>query len=153
MGQMIKILSIIPARGGSKGLPRKNIIDLNGKPLIGWTIEASLKSKYITDTIVSSDDEEILNISQKYGVNTLKRPEELATDIEYDLKQRGAIGRSESLGSSLPDLESGELKLMEYTMTDGSPAKGAFTAVFVTTEETKLTLQGGFSANLEVVGL
>ena len=51
-----KILSIIPARGGSKGLPRKNIIDLAGKPLIAWTIEASLKSKYITKTIVSSDD-------------------------------------------------------------------------------------------------
>ena len=78
---MIKILSIIPARGGSKGLPRKNIIDLNGKPLIGWSIEASLKSKYITDTIVSSDDEEILNISQQYGANVLKRPKELATDI------------------------------------------------------------------------
>ena len=76
-----KILSIIPARGGSKGLPRKNIIDLNGKPLIGWTIGASLKSKYITDTIVSSDDEEILNISQQYGANVLKRPKELATDI------------------------------------------------------------------------
>ena len=80
-GFKMKILSIIPARGGSKGLPRKNIIDLNGKPLIGWTIGASLKSKYITDTIVSSDDEEILNISQQYGANVLKRPKELATDI------------------------------------------------------------------------
>jgi len=77
---MIKILSIIPARGGSKGLPRKNIIDLNGKPLIAWTIEASLKSKYITDTYVSSDDNEILEISKKYKANILKRPKELATD-------------------------------------------------------------------------
>jgi len=77
---MIKILSIIPARGGSKGLPRKNIIDLNGKPLIAWTIEASLKSKYITDTYVSSDDDEILEISQRYGAYIIKRPKKLATD-------------------------------------------------------------------------
>ena len=55
-----KVLAIIPARGGSKGLPRKNILDLAGKPLVAWTIEAALNSKYITKTIVSSDDEEIL---------------------------------------------------------------------------------------------
>jgi CMP-N-acetylneuraminic acid synthetase len=76
----LKVLSIIPARGGSKGLPRKNILDLAGKPLIAWTIEASLKSKYITDTIVSSDDDVILSISKSYGADTLKRPDELATD-------------------------------------------------------------------------
>ena len=76
----MKILSIIPARGGSKGLPRKNIIDLNGKPLIAWTIEASLKSRYITKTVVSSDDNEILEVSKKYGANVLKRPDDLATD-------------------------------------------------------------------------
>ncbi len=76
----MKILSIIPARGGSKGIPRKNIIDLNGKPLIAWTIEASLKSRYITKTVVSSDDNEILEVSKKYGANVLKRPDDLATD-------------------------------------------------------------------------
>ena len=48
-----KILSIITARGGSKGLKRKNVVDLAGKPLIAWTIEASLDSKYITKTIVN----------------------------------------------------------------------------------------------------
>ncbi|NQY23169.1 MAG: acylneuraminate cytidylyltransferase family protein [Campylobacteraceae bacterium] len=75
-----KILAIIPARGGSKGLPRKNIIDLAGKPLIAWTIEASLNSKYISKTIVSSDDDEILNISRQYNSNIIKRPFELALD-------------------------------------------------------------------------
>jgi len=75
-----KVLAIIPARGGSKGLPRKNILNLNGKPLIAWTIESSLKSKYIAKTIVSSDDDEILEISKKYGAGILKRPKELATD-------------------------------------------------------------------------
>ncbi|MDN5130961.1 cytidylyltransferase domain-containing protein [Aliarcobacter butzleri] len=76
----MKIVSIIPARGGSKGLPGKNIIDLAGKPLIAWTIEASLKSKYITKTIVSSDDNNILEISKKFGAVTIKRPDELALD-------------------------------------------------------------------------
>lgn len=75
-----KFLAIIPARGGSKRLPRKNILNLGGKPLIAWSIEASEKSKYIDKTIVTSDDDEILNISQKYGANTIKRPGELASD-------------------------------------------------------------------------
>ncbi|HEB62613.1 MAG TPA: acylneuraminate cytidylyltransferase family protein, partial [Bacteroidetes bacterium] len=75
-----KILAIIPARGNSKGLPQKNIINLNGKPLIAWTIEASLKSKYITKTIVSSDSDTILKIAKKYGANTLKRPVQYSTD-------------------------------------------------------------------------
>jgi CMP-N,N'-diacetyllegionaminic acid synthase len=75
-----RILSIIPARGGSKGLPRKNIIDLAGKPLIAWTIEASISSKYITKTIVSSDDDEILEVSKKYGSEIVRRPDNLASD-------------------------------------------------------------------------
>ena len=68
MGAMTdKAIAIIPARGGSKGLPRKNILDLAGKPLIAWTIESAFKSKYITDFLVSSDDEEILDIAAEYG--------------------------------------------------------------------------------------
>ena len=62
-----KILSIIPARSGSKGLPNKNIINLNNKPLIAWTIEASISSQFITNTIVTSDSDEILSIS-KVGI-------------------------------------------------------------------------------------
>ena len=73
-------LAIIPARGGSKRLPRKNILDLCGKPLISWSIEAALKSKYISKVVVSSDDEEILNISSNFGADILKRPYELAND-------------------------------------------------------------------------
>ena len=74
-------LAIIPARGGSKRLPRKNILDLAGKPLIAWSIEAALKSEYIDKVIVSSDDDEILQISQSFGADIIKRPQELATDI------------------------------------------------------------------------
>lgn len=78
---MPKFLAIIPARGGSKGLPGKNKKDLCGKPLIAWTIEAAQKSKYITDIIVSSDDHEILDIAKKYEkVIPLLRPDHLATD-------------------------------------------------------------------------
>jgi len=73
-------LAVIPARGGSKRLPRKNILELNSKPLISYSIEAAQNSKYIDKVIVSSDDEEILNISQKYGALTIKRPDELASD-------------------------------------------------------------------------
>ena len=75
-----KIVSIIPARGGSKGLPRKNIVDLSGLPLISWTINASLKSKYIDRTIVSSDDAEILEIAQNHGAEIIHRPSNLASD-------------------------------------------------------------------------
>lgn len=76
-----KILAIIPARSGSKGIKNKNIIDLNGKPLISYTIEEAKKSKYIDKIVVSTDGEEIANISKKYGAEVpFLRPEELATD-------------------------------------------------------------------------
>lgn len=73
-------LAIIPARGGSKRFPRKNVLDLCGKPLIAWSIESALKSKYISKIIVSSDDEEILNIAKEYKADFIKRPDELASD-------------------------------------------------------------------------
>ncbi|MCT7466008.1 acylneuraminate cytidylyltransferase family protein [Aliarcobacter cryaerophilus] len=75
-----RFLAIIPARGGSKRLPQKNILDLCGKPLISWSIEAALKSKYISKVVVSSDDEDILNISSNFGADIIKRPYELAND-------------------------------------------------------------------------
>ena len=76
----MEILSIIPARGGSKGIKRKNIQPILGKPLVAYSIEASLKSKYITRTIVSSEDDEILEISKSFGAEVMKRPMELAQD-------------------------------------------------------------------------
>lgn len=76
-----KVLAIVPARGGSKRLPKKNILSLSEKPLIAWSIEAGLNSKYVDKVIVSSDDNEILNISSGYGADTLKRPDVLASDI------------------------------------------------------------------------
>ena len=74
------ILAIIPARGQSKRLPRKNVLDLNGKPLIAWSINAGLESKYIDKVVVTSDDDEIIQISNKFGVGIVKRPGDLASD-------------------------------------------------------------------------
>lgn len=74
-------LAVIPARGESKRLPNKNILNLSGKPLIAWTIESALKSKYIDKIVVSSDSDEILKIAESYdNVFCLKRPQHLATD-------------------------------------------------------------------------
>ncbi|SCL91513.1 acylneuraminate cytidylyltransferase family protein [Sporanaerobacter sp. PP17-6a] len=76
-----KVVGIIPARGGSKGIPRKNIKNLCGKPLIAWTIEEALKSKYIDRLIVSTEDKEIAEISREYGAEVpFLRPVELARD-------------------------------------------------------------------------
>lgn len=76
-------LIIIPARGGSKRLPRKNVKPLAGKPLICWTIEAAIKAKLDAKIIVTSDDDEILGLADAYkskGVYKRKRPDNLATD-------------------------------------------------------------------------
>lgn len=75
-----KILAVIPARGGSKGVHRKNIKQLLGKPLIAWTIEAAKKSIYLDKTIVTTEDDEIAQICTKYGIEVLKRSQDLATD-------------------------------------------------------------------------
>lgn len=75
------ILGLIPARGGSKGLPRKNILPLFGKPVIGWTIEQALASRCLNRVVVSTDDEEIAEISKKYGAEVpFMRPKKFATD-------------------------------------------------------------------------
>ncbi|MBW9220551.1 hypothetical protein KKP89_03985 [Methanothermococcus sp. SCGC AD-155-N22] len=76
----MKILAVIPARGGSKGVPRKNIRLLNGKPLIYYQIKNALESKYIDDMVVTSDDEDILDYASNYKVYLRKRPSELAKD-------------------------------------------------------------------------
>jgi len=74
-------LAIIPARGGSKGLPGKNIKELCTKPLIAWSIEAGLKSSYIDEVMVSTDDQGIADIAKTYGANVpFLRPDDLASD-------------------------------------------------------------------------
>lgn len=75
------VIAIIPARGGSKGLPGKNIKKLCGKPLIAWTIESGLRSKYVDDVMVTTDSEEIAGVAREFGASVpFIRPAELASD-------------------------------------------------------------------------
>ena len=96
---MKKILAVIPARAGSKGIPRKNVRIMVDKPLISYAIENALKSKFITDIVVSTDDNEVKTIASKYRVQVINRPEFLCQDdvtldsVVYhaysEMKQRG----------------------------------------------------------------
>lgn len=74
------ILGITPARGGSKGVPRKNVKPLFGKPLIAWTIDAAQRSKLLDRYMVSTEDAEIKQIAESHGAEVLLRPADLATD-------------------------------------------------------------------------
>ncbi len=77
----MKALVVIPARGGSKGIPRKNVRLMVEKPLISYSIENAINSLYNLDVVVSTDDDEIARISSSYGAQVIMRPENLATDI------------------------------------------------------------------------
>ena len=78
--QKNKILCVLQVRGGSKGVPKKNIRKVNGKPLMTWTIESAKKSNVFDSIWVSSDSDEILEVGRQAEVNTIKRPEELSGD-------------------------------------------------------------------------
>lgn len=80
-------LAVVPARSGSKRLPKKNVLNLCGKPLISWTIDSAIKSKYLDKIVISSDDNVILDIANKQGVHSIKRPNQLANDLatSYDV--------------------------------------------------------------------
>lgn len=80
--QQNKILAIIPARGGSKGIPRKNIRVLAGKPLIAYSIEAAVKSRYIDRVVVSTEDKEIAEISKNRKDYILQNLKDIDTTIE-----------------------------------------------------------------------
>lgn len=84
---MSEILALIPARGGSKGIPRKNLVPVAGKPLIAYSIEHALRSKRITRTIVSTDDAEIADVARQLGAEVpFMRPAEYATDLATDFE-------------------------------------------------------------------
>lgn len=77
----LSVLAVIPARGGSKGVPRKNLRLVGGKPLIAWTIQAALDSRSIDRVVVSTDDEEIGSVSREWGADVpFMRPSELSSD-------------------------------------------------------------------------
>src|SRR5262245_15308585 len=81
----LEVLALIPARGGSKGIPRKNLLPLAGKPLIAFSIEQARASRLITRTIVSTDDDEIAAEASRYGAEVpFMRPAEFARDSSTD---------------------------------------------------------------------
>ena len=76
----MEVVALIPARGGSKGIPRKNLAPLGGRPLLAWTVDAALSSRTVTRTVVSTDDEEIAHAAQELGAEVLDRSPDLAAD-------------------------------------------------------------------------
>lgn len=100
---------LIPARGGSKRIPRKNIRHLNGKPLIAYTIEATVLSRCFSDVVVSSDDHEILAAAEQFGAKTDFRPEALSGDnvkavevVDEFLQRSNNSGKWSSIAMCLP---------------------------------------------------
>lgn len=139
----LPVLGLICARGGSKGVPGKNIKEFCGKPLIAWAIECAKACPEITDVVVSTDDEEIAEVSKAYGADVpFIRPPELARDdtkqidaiahaLEY-LKHQGRIYSAVVLLQPtcplrLPEDVSGALSLLDETNSD--------TVITVTAEE------------------
>ena len=102
--QKNKILCILQVRGGSKGVPKKNIREVNGKPLMTWTIESAKKSNVFDSIWVSSDSDEILEVGRKEDVNTMKRPDELSGDEVLSVDSlHWAVGEIEKLKGTTYD--------------------------------------------------
>lgn len=98
-------MAVIPARGGSKGIPRKNVRLLAGKPLIVHTIEQAMQSGWVTETIVSTDDEEIASVSKAAGAAVVTRPVDISGDeVSSEKALIHAIQSIERLGRPIPDL-------------------------------------------------
>jgi CMP-N,N'-diacetyllegionaminic acid synthase len=83
---MSKVLAVIGARAGSKGLPGKNIKLLAGKPLLGWIIDASHNAQHVDRTVVSTDSEQYAEVARAYGAEVIMRPVELATDVSPEIE-------------------------------------------------------------------
>lgn len=77
----MKNIVVIPGRGGSKGIPKKNIQELCGKPLIAYSIEAALQAEKVNRVVVSTDDQKIAKVSRKYGAEVILRPTDISGDF------------------------------------------------------------------------
>ncbi|MGH2373242.1 MAG: cytidylyltransferase domain-containing protein [bacterium] len=96
------VAAIIPARGGSKGLPRKNLLELCGKPLLAWSIEQARGAGTIDQVWVSSDSEEILEVATRYGARPIRRPDALAgDDASSEAAWLHAVDEIERSGASI----------------------------------------------------
>ncbi|MCB1800873.1 MAG: acylneuraminate cytidylyltransferase family protein [Gammaproteobacteria bacterium] len=127
----LSVLALVPARGGSKGLPHKNIADLAGKPLIGWTLNAARTSRYIDRCVVSTDSEEIAAVARRYGGDApFLRPPELAGDasspqdaIKHALAQLPAFDIVVLLQPTSPLRSSNDIDgALDTLLTTGAPS-------------------------------
>jgi N-acylneuraminate cytidylyltransferase len=101
----LSVIAIIPARGGSKGIPRKNIVTVAGKPLISYIIGSAQQSRYISEVIVSTDDVEIASVAREYGAEVVMRPKELSgDDSPSELALLHAIDELEKCQGKHPDI-------------------------------------------------
>lgn len=100
----MNILGIIPARGGSKRTPRKNIKMIAGKPLVAHTIEAGLKSNFINKVVVSTEDAEIAQVALAFGAEVIERPHELAIDTAKTAPVMLHVVEQLELKGYLPDI-------------------------------------------------
>ena len=122
----MKTLAVIPARGGSKSIPRKNLADVAGRPLIAWVIGAAREAKRLDRVIVSTEDEEIAETARRYGAEVpFVRPAELATDtvslipvVQHALAAMDGLGfRADavmSLQATSPGLRGSDAPLVEF---------------------------------------
>jgi YrbI family 3-deoxy-D-manno-octulosonate 8-phosphate phosphatase len=100
-----KVMAIIPARGGSKAIPRKNLIELGGKPLLSYVIAAALGSTRVTDVVVSTDDREIADWARRCGARVVDRPAELSRDESSSEDALAhVLAQAKSDGTSEPDI-------------------------------------------------
>lgn len=141
---MPNILAIIPARGGSKGIPGKNLVNLGGKPLIWYTIQTALKSKYINKVVVSTEDAKIASYCNSIPIKVVDRPPELATDesivvdaviytIDYLEQNQGFITDivvNLNPTSPLRSLKSLDKVLDKICTTDYDSVFGAFPSIY-----------------------
>ena len=101
----MNILSIIPARGGSKSIPLKNIVKIQNKPLLYYTVTASLNSKLITRTIVSTDNQKIAKVAELLGAEVIKRPKKLASDTSsVELTIQHTVDHLKKTEDYIPDI-------------------------------------------------
>lgn len=130
-----KVLAVIPARGGSKGVVRKNLREVGGKPLIAWTIEAALASEYVDRAILSSEDAEIMAEAERWGLDVpFTRPEELAQD---NISGLDVFGHALSV---LPGYDYGVLLQPTSPLRTAQDIDGCIRLLHETGAETTLTV-------------
>lgn len=135
----MKCVAIIPARGGSKAIPRKNVLPLSGKPLIAWMIEAARNAKLVDSVVVSTDDAEIAAVSERFGAAVAWRPAEISGDlVPSEAAVLHALNTQLSNPEDLPELTA----FLQCTapLTDSSDIDGTIEALLAQNADTALAV-------------